>query len=222
MAKSIVVDDSKVMDVSKPGKGKIVTTSRPVVAPVASDTYKKADNASPVMPDTEEAKPLVPSAAKKVIQPLTEDEKPAESASSSEAADGSSAQAESVQTDNPEQKTSEEKAPAESKPADAAPEDSDAAGVDALAESVNSKKEAAKKAEEQAKKDAEVQALIDSKKYVVPIGHDGPGNKKAGKKGSGLLLTLILLIVIALTTAYLLIDAEVIDIGYEVPFEIIK
>lgn len=75
MAEKSLNSDEKIMDVSKPGKGKIETGSRPVIS--GSDTTVK-DN-SVTQPEAIKA----PSASRKVIQPLSSDIKPEESIATS-------------------------------------------------------------------------------------------------------------------------------------------
>ncbi len=60
----------KVMDVSRPGKGKIIINSRPLAAPLVSDKAESGDVLSQPEAGTETAPILAPSAAKKVIQPI--------------------------------------------------------------------------------------------------------------------------------------------------------
>ncbi len=189
-------DDSKVMDVSKPGKGKPVGTSRPVVAPVVSEPAE--DNSVSVsVPVSEPVEALRTSpGSHKTIEPLSADLQP-------------------------EDKKKDDTANTESVPEDGDVSDSsdgadDAAGVDALASTTETKREAAKKAEEQAKRDAELQALIASRKYVVPISGTSGGGSKARVWG----IPLVLIAIVA--GGYFLADAGVFGDSVKVPFEIIK
>lgn len=223
MAKITVEDDSKVMDVAKPGKGKIMTTSRPVFAPITSDGPKK-DDVSATLPDSEVTKPLAPSATKKIIQPLSAAEETPEETPEPEAADEAAEEAPvEAAAETPEATPKEEaEKPEEPSPSEDKAETSDGASVDAVAGTVGSKKEAIKKAEEQAKRDAAVQELIDSKKYVVPIGHEGPKTRRTGGHHSALWLVPLLLIIAAVAAAYLLIDAGIIKSSLTLPFDLIK
>lgn len=190
------LDDDKVMDVSKPGSGRIVSTSRPVVAPVSQITVKDT-NVSPSVPESEPTEPIAPSQSHKVIQPLTQTE---ESTPKADTYDKEEA-------DKPEAETTAETSGA-----------SDAAGVDELAKAAESKKLAAKEAEAQVKKDEELQKLIDSKKYAVPIGHDS----SATKKKTSLWLTIAALVIALLAAGYLLVDAGVIKADVKLPVEFFK
>ena len=90
---------------------------------------------------------------------------------------------------------------------------SDAAAVDAVADATGRSKEEQKAAEEQAKRDAALQELIDSKKYVVPLAHDST------KKGSGSTAGIALLILILLAAgAYLAIDAKILKLNVDLPY----
>ncbi len=101
--------------------------------------------------------------------------------------------------------------------ADAGSEGSESASVDALAEASEKPKLDQKALEEQAKRDAALQELIDSKKYFVPLAHDSSKPKRRG--GVGVVFLVILLLLIG---AYLLIDAEVIKTSLTLPYEFIK
>lgn len=184
MAKSIA-DDEKVMDVARPGKGKVVSTSRPVVSPIVSGS--KAPNIE-VKDDAqaEEIKVSAPSEARKVIQPLGDIQPEQDSASSDSpvvesvdpaapAPDEGGEMPEVVKAEGVTDDTAGNSAAS----SDAAEvEASGAAEVDTLAAQAETKKQAAKRAEEEAKKEAALQELIDSKKYFVPIGHGPAGSSK--------------------------------------------
>lgn len=179
-------DDSKVMDVSKPGKGKIVVNSRPLASPVVSETAPSGDVVEkPADEVAEEAAPAAPSAQKKVIQPIHVDASPEEA-------------------DEPEGAVKEPATPTDSLPTPRADNDnpiapeepgtdsSDAAGVDELAKAAEAKRLASQKAKEEAEKQQQLDEMIANKKYFVPIGH---GGKKGGK---GILLTVVVVILLAL------------------------
>jgi hypothetical protein len=311
MARKPSEETNKVMDVSMPGKGKIMPTSRPVIAPIAKDTV--SDSGKPAQ-DMAEVKPLeAPSVSRKVIQPISGDNQDT-SASDGESAkpglpievtgDELDADPESVNVTTSEKSvpsepaadSSEQPAPTEetveeetakevaSEPVPVAAQDvspvieetipkkktiqptssdlpkradeaaadepqesteqspikeevtddkpdvtdtvtapaegSDAAGVDALVDSVETKKEAARKADEQAQKAAALDELIASKKYFVPIGVENPG-QHAKKQGHGFTVFLLFLLV-AVVGGYLAIDAELLDVGIALPYDLIK
>lgn len=199
-------DDLKVMDISKPGKGRVVATSRPVVAPIVDSSKPTIDGGA----TAEESQKTGTGSARKVIQPISGGLKSDESAEEvpKEQAD-SPDDSQPTEANKPEEKTDQDNSPAM--------EMSDAASVEALASTAETKKQAAKKAEEQAKREAELNELIASKKYFVPVKH-GVG----GSSGARLALFLLIGILALLAGAYLLVDAGVIDLGIELPYEIIK
>lgn len=197
-------DDSKVMDVSKPGKGKPVSTSRPVIAPVVSAPAadKSVSSADEVAAQAEPARS--PSASGKKIEPLN-DLKLEDTPAATE------------QTDLTEPKPEEESiaTPVEDTDVDVSSAGDEAASVDALVSTAQTKREAAKKAEEQAKKDAELQALVDSKKYFVPT-------KTAGSSSSKKWAVALVACIVLLVGGYVLADIGAFGSGVKVPFEIFK
>ncbi len=211
MARTISVDDAKVMDVSRPGKGKIVPTSRPVVAPLVADTPKNDDtDAGTSTPETEQPAPLTPSSGHKVIEPLSET-----------AVTEDTETADAIEAAAPEESAAEQDSEgAEPEPETAAGQDqtSEAAEVNALAKAAEAKKLAAKEAEAQKKKEEELQQLIDSKQYVVPIGQGA----RSARSRSGMFVGVLLAVLVLLLAAYLLVDAGVVDPGFDLPFELIK
>lgn len=269
---SSVSGDKKVMDVSKPGKGKVSETSRPVVAPIVDE--KSSDSSDDIKVETTlepapEAK--APSQARKVIQPisddLTSDEvevdvashktpgeetpptessaedaaeeskvdspviestgdpiKPGEIANNDETADEpkvSSQEKSAETTDTSDEKSA--KASSETsqdeKPAAKPAEGDDAASVDALMANTKTRKELEKQAEEEAKKNAALQDIIDSKKYFVRTSH---GHVVKSSSSATWIIVVLLLIVALLASAYLLADAGVVDSPVELPFDLIK
>ncbi len=225
-----ITDDAKVMDVAKPGKGKVVGTSRPVVSPIVSDS--KASNIEVKDDDkkVEEVKLTAPSESRKVIQPLgdvtadDESDTPAETTEPTEPVSDSpviestvpkAKKAEPEATPEPEAKDPEpEKAPEASDD-----ETSESASVDALAAQAETKKQAAKRAEEEAKKDAALKEIIDSKKYHVPI-----SSKLSNPGGHHVtwVFVVIVLVISVLISAYILADAGVIESPVALPFDLIK
>lgn len=177
------------MDVARPGRGKVVGTSRPVIAPIVSDS--KASNIDD-KEDKKDETPITistPSESRKVIKPLTDDladddsssseTKPSEPNHGSPVIESTEVKPKDIpETPNPavpaetvEAEQPAEKGNAASEEGKLADEASESAGVDALAAQAETKKQAAKRAEEEAKRDEELKKLIDSKKYHVPIKH---------------------------------------------------
>jgi hypothetical protein len=289
-------EQNKVMDISAPGKGKIIPNSRPIVAAVVDPSASGNESASSSI---EEVKPIAPpSETRRVIQPINmsseesvaEEPKPPTNKPSlpieitgeeekdtaevitvttvksvetsekqtseakttdSETAPTEVKESEPIQPEAPaevsekspeeEPKEAEDDKPkpeADPKPAENAQtpepakkpetgeanthatEGSDAAGVDALVDSVETKKEAAKKAEEDTQKEAVLEELISSKKYYVPIGVESPA-AKSHKSHHGIMIFIVILLVL-LAGAYLVVDAEIVDLGFDVPYELIQ
>ena len=232
------IDNTKVFDVAKPGKSKPMSTSRPVI--VNHSMAVKDASVINTIPEVEKQL-SAPSVSHKVITPIAKDdetpvplavkesdipeEEPSQSVEAVEETATETTKEAPADTDTtksqPQEETSheepvaEEVAPAEPEavPAPALePVQSDEASVDALAEASSKPKEELKKAEE-AKRDAALQELIDSKKYVVPLAHDS--SKASGHKG-GLIMVLVGVLLIAV--AYLLIDAKIIETSIDLPY----
>lgn len=90
------------------------------------------------------------------------------------------------------------------------PEASDAAAVDTLASAANAKKENQKESDEAAARAVELEKIIESKQYFVPI-----GEAKRRRSNQRILLTIILMIIITIASVNFGIDAEVLDLGIE-------
>ena len=72
-------------------------------------------------------------------------------------------------------------------------------------------------AEEQAKRDAEVQQLITSKKYFVPLAHDS--SKKHTSKAPAVI---ILILILLAAGAYAVVDLGLVKPGFDVPYHVLK
>ncbi|MDQ3064847.1 MAG: hypothetical protein M3Q36_01090 [bacterium] len=235
-------EDTKVFDVAKPGKGKIVTTSRPVIAPMVAQSISQSAKAEGKPSET-----MTPSAARKVIQPITVTDNSSDSVSIStdvlnqeststdelteqmEAAiNKSTADSDSAKSDiapstaialGPPAAAIATKADVTPAPKKSEPEVddsviSDAATVDALAKEAEEKykDKSEQKDLNQNKRDEGTQELIESKKYFVPISHESA----AGKSGKGILIVALVLVLI-LSGVYGAIKAGLID--YDLPWE---
>lgn len=97
------------------------------------------------------------------------------------------------------------------------PENSETASVDALAEASQKPKDDQKKLEEETKKDMELQALIDSRKYVVPLAHDS--TKGSGHKNLAVIFLVLMLLSVG---AYAAIDAKLIKTNLDLPYHLFK
>ena len=84
----------------------------------------------------------------------------------------------------------------------------DAAAVDTLAQAANDKKEDQKEAEEVVARVLELEKIIESKQYFVPV-----GEAKRRRSNQRTLGVVILLLVLAIAGINFAIDAEALDIG---------
>lgn len=182
-------------------------------APIAPDTSVEVKNtATTIEPDaaenTTDSEPSSAEETPAVEEKPADDSIPAEETSEPEeaaAAEGS---------EEPAQDSAET---AETVASDSeTPPTSEAATVDALAESTTFKKEEAKELELRAKRDAEMQALIDSEKYFVPLEHDST----AKKSRTG--LWVFILIILLVSAAYVVIDMKLVKTGINLPFHLFK
>lgn len=186
-------DDNKVMDVANPGQTKPDTGSKPMVVghkSIMTDPTLKTD--STAAPSAEEQ---LPSKKKLTIQPLSEEEKQSE------------------------ETTTESEKPAQAEPTAAVPaEKAEETFEDTTPEdSPEEKKSDAEEEidEEQAKleKEAQLQEIVKSKKYYVPIKAQSTTAIKT------FLLTFMIVCLIGVIVLAGLIDAEILDLGIELPFD---
>jgi hypothetical protein len=228
-------DDSKVFDVAKPGETAAEPTARPVI--VGRSSILKQDPMVAGGDDDAgvQEKSSVSSLSTKSkinIKPLSQNESTEDEGKitvSTEANKkpegieiGSPAKDEKAAGDN-EEVTAKPKAPSEQKsaeePAQKAEEDKDekkeepasdttgTGAVDALAGEANAKKESDKEAEESLKKAAEIEGIIESKEYYVPI-------KETISRRSGRLLSIFLLLcLLAVVGLNFAVDAQLVDVG---------
>jgi len=180
-----------VFDVSKPGKTAAEPTSRPIIV-----THKPMIKQDPMVAPAEESSEKPLSSKKEAsISPISNSE--------SEADDKPKSQDES--SDEPKKEAATDNI-------------SGSGAIDALADEAESKKKDKKTDEEAAQKAAEIQNLIQSREYNLPI-HD------SGYRGRGIFNTFItvLLILLLLGTLFVLaVDAELIKVNLELPFDLIK
>jgi hypothetical protein len=200
--------DKQVMDVSKPGKSAADASARPVIVghkPQVQDPM--VNTAEDTNPDVAQEEPATasPTASKKVIAPLSEQEEPVEPEAPAP---------EAPTVDAVEKTTTEQPTPQDNEPPEADEESSDAAVVDAVAEQVGSKKKEDVQSEEDKKRQAELDKLILEKKYFVSI-----GSTRSKSNRRILFVTLLLLLVLA--GLILAVDAEVLEVGLALPFDLI-
>lgn len=192
--------NKQVFDVEKPGKSAPSPTSRPVIinhGPMLKDPMVSK-------PDDEEAKPaepaLSPTDSHTVITPPSEnkpeDTTPAPAAKTEEETPKESAE---------QTKEAEQKRQTETK--------KEAAIVEAVADQAATKKKG-ELTKEDAARLAELEKLVEAQKYFVPIGHTAYHRQQ-----KWLIIALLLLVVLA--GAYLAADAGLLDIGIELPYNVI-
>lgn len=199
-------DQSKVFDVAKPGESAPPATGRPIITQhpggmTQDPMVKQKETVVSKDADAETTKPLEDelseSAAtdKKVIAPISDDMKNKDSTDDTPTEDPKEGNDNQIKTED-----------------EPLSDGGEAGAVDALAQEVSSKKEAAKAETEAKKQRAEVQKIIDSKKYVVPIGEEA--HRKSGRRAIVFLVVFLVILALAINFGT---DAELIDAGFE-PF----
>lgn len=203
-------NSKKAIDVAKPGKTSPDASSRPVIVthkPMIKDPMMK-DEAAETPPE----QPVKVSNRSKVIVPPSKAEVPAKPAEPEVA---EVKPAEEVTPETPATETTKNET-AETSADEQKAAEKDAAIVDAVAEQADKDKQQSNElTEEEKQRQAELDKLIADKKYFVPIG------QVTKRKNNRRTLMILLVLVLLLAGLYLAIDAEVVDIGIRVPFELI-
>lgn len=199
-----------VMDVSKPGKTVPSTSAKPVIVGhrpmvqdpmVTSDTNPESNNR-----EASSEQPLsTPSVAKKVIAPL----KPSSTEVSAKNVTAPSDETSAVST--PEESQPGKSETPEAEPVSDASDES--AVVDAVVDQMADKK-VDEPNEEDRKKQEKIDKLIAEKKYFVPLGKAHHGSGRA-------FMTVIFLVALVLFGFIAAADAQLIDIGLELPFDLL-
>lgn len=221
----------QVMDVSKPGKVPADASARPVIVghkPQVQDPMVTPEEAQNPEATSQEQEIASPSASKKVITPLTEEDKPAEAETEPEVTEepAKPADTEEAQADEPveeQQETATEtteteatESPEENSP-DELGESSDTAVVDAVADQVAAGKKIDQgMSEEEKKKQEALEKMVAEKKYFIPIG------KVHHRKSNKMILIVTVLLFLVFVGLILAIDAEILDAGFDLPFDVIK
>lgn len=193
---------NQIFDIAKPGSSPASATSRPIIGhramlqdPMVA-TGSPEDTSKEASKKTEAADPSAQLAGKgKIIMP----------AAGSELEGAQSEPSESVASKKPDTPKAASTPPPKKSLEEAA--------VDAYADEMMKHKK--KPTKEDEKKLAEIQKHIDEKTYFVPIGQV---KKRRNKRR----LLVFLIVVIILAGLYLALDARLLDIGIDVPFELIK
>lgn len=187
----------QVMDVSKPGKSAADATTRPIIVghkplvqdPMVTTAEDINPEATPEVTEQEEAV-ASPATTRKVIAPITPVE-PEEEA------------------DKPEETPVETETEPEV-------ESSDAAVVDAVVDQMGSKRKNDQLSEEEKKKQAALDKLVEEKKYFIPI---GKSRHKRRTRWAGYAAGLAVLLA---GGTLLAADARVINLGFEPPINFFK
>lgn len=200
MADNSLGDEPKVMDINRPGRGRIMQpSSRPIVAPLVSGGAKDND----IKVDT-------PSSSHKVIEPLrdiekTEDDKE-ENTNQQEYTQSSEEVKPEYNEESDKSETSEvteDKTDNEDSNKHEEPNMSGSSEVDALASNAAEKREAKQKAEEELKKQEELKQMIESKEYFIPI-----SSSSASKRWQIVFIILGILILVGLIIAIFIMTSK--------------
>ncbi len=183
------VNNSKasVFDVSKPNKTAPSPTSRPVIATHNPMMKDRMVIDNPESTVKDEEKPVVVS-REKVVEPISESPPSVEEVTVLAAAEAESKEADRIK--------------------------SEAAVVDAVAEQSGRKKKS-EPTKEDIVRQAEIEKMIEAKKYFAPIGQV---NHRRNKRWFWVSLTLLLL---SAAAVYAAIDANILDVGIKLPYEFI-
>ncbi len=212
--KSSAKASKKTMDVSKPGDSTPDTSSRPVIVshrPMVQDPMFK--NSDPTPEVNANARSGAIARNNNVIQPIEKDKtKEYENIETSE-------KTETTEKPVSDQETSVDNA-TESEKADkneeVAGENDEAAVVDAVVDQAAAdKKKQNQKNDEETARQAAIDKLVAEKKYFVPIGQV---SKRRNRRVSLIILGLIILVV----GLYLVADADLIEIPFTLPLDLIK
>ncbi len=186
----------KPMDVTKPGKSKPDSTTRPVI--VGHKPLMKQDPM--VNSEKDDNKDVALGETSKVVHTakVLEPPKPTKEATKEEIAPPEAV---------PEAEVSKTKD---------SPVSDESAIVDAVAEQASSKKKKdGDQTEEDKKKKEELEKLIEEKKYFIPI-------KVASRKRNARSAVVLLVLLVLVAGAYLVADAGLINIGINPPLDLIK
>lgn len=213
--------EKKIVDVAGPKDAKIDIGGKPMIVGHKSlasdpmvrnqDSESAADSDAAAVEDNE--KMSAPSEIRKVIAPISTDEKSEkEPKSKSKEAPKESKPAESESSEPaPESETkAEEPAKVEEKEA---PKPDEAAGSGEEPAEDEKKEERIDPAAEAMEREAAIRHLIDSKKYRVNI-------KQARGSSKGLIWTLIILLLASLFALFYLVDTDKLDLGFDLPVNV--
>lgn len=210
--KSSVRSAPQVNDIAKPGQTAALPTSRPIITShtgiIKQDPMVAGENSDKTeQPSSDEKSETTSKKSETVITPIVSDQDVEDMPAEPDNTDKQPAEV----ADKPEAGVpTEEENPAESS-------SSDSAAIDSLADSAEAKKQDSKEAEAKEKQDQKVKELIASKKYFVPIVEGG--HKATSQR---FMTWLLILLILASVGVYFAIDAGYLDVGLELPYDLIK
>ena len=213
--KSTVKSVPQVNDIAKPGQTAALPTSRPIITShtgiikqdpmVASDGSAESDQTS--KPD--EKSEAVSKKSEIVINPISSEQDTITLKNEPEKEE------KSTRTPEDDIEKSESETPAEESAQESS--SSDSAEINSLADSAEAKKQAGKDTETKEQEAEKIKELIASKKYFVPIVEGG--HKATSQR---FMTWLLILLVMASVGVYFAIDAGYLDVGLELPYDLIK
>ena len=179
-------------DVARPGKTPADPTSRPIIVghrPMLHQDPMVSNSDDADEPSVDETVPKKKSGfGTNTIQPSEEAAEEARDTKEKEAA---------------EEKIEEDKTDSDDQFG------SSSAAVDALAGEVSAKREAEKASEAELKKQAELEGIIESRKYFVPVG------EVSKRRMNLIILGVLIFLILAVVAINFAIDADLLDIGLQ-------
>lgn len=211
----------QVNDIAKPGETPSPATSRPIITnrsgiikqdPMVAAKPQEDKDDQPEEKDSED----ITKKSEIKIEPMTPAAEDVEATEQEEKPEKLKDETATEQTAAAEEKTELEDETKE-KPDENTGDTSDTAEIDSLATSAEAKKNSAKEAEDEQKKNDKIQELVESRRYFAPIVEGG--HKASSQRFASWLLLFLLLATIAV---YLAIDAGYLDVGISLPVDLIK
>lgn len=195
-------EDTKVFDVAKPGEAKPQTGAKPMVVGHKLMKDPSVSDAESSKEITEEQQPIAQT-SKKTIVPISEQEKNSDETNDTE-------KEQNTVDDKPEE-VKEEKTESENKDIT---ESVDQDESDSSKEKEKTPSSAIEKnAEEAISNEENLQRIVNEKTYYVSIKEASYSSAKSFIK------TFLFVGILAAVTVALLIDAEILDLGIELPFD---
>lgn len=206
-----------VFDVSKPGETAATPTSRPII--VGHKVMVKKDPMVSSEASDEDSKPTEEAPSKLVHKKETTIKPPSEEPNEEQKAEEAlPAEEKAAEPETPEEKPEPSVAPKSEEEEAGKPESTGTGAIGALADEASAKRQGQKAKEEEEKKQAHIEELIKSGKYHLPV-HDAA---YSGSRTFSLFINTLLIVLLLATGAILAHDAGYIDLGLDLPFDIIK